>query len=152
MQENNLIAPNFIKVYLDCILTFNGGKYIPSDFLLGPILVRNPLLHEYIIKNQIELCKYVTYDNKKGEQMYVKIAKKERDEIASVLGVSDTTIKRHLKNCIDNGILFRYNRRAYFILNPFLIAKDEWSNINELKAEFNFISGTWKYIKGKVSE
>lgn len=133
MQENNLIAPNFIKVYLDCILTFNGGKYIPSDFL-------------------IELCKYVTYDNKKGEQMYVKIAKNERDEIASVLGVSDTTIKRHLKNCIDNGILFRYNRRAYFILNPFLIAKDEWHNINELKAEFNFISGTWKYIKGKVSE
>lgn len=133
MQENNLIAPNFIKVYLDCILTFTGGKYIPSDFL-------------------IELCKYVTYDNKKGEQMYVKIAKKERDEIASVLGVSDTTIKRHLKNCIDNGILFRYNRRAYFILNPFLIAKDEWHNINELKAEFNFTSGTWKYIKGKVSE
>ena len=111
MQENNLIAPNFIKVYLDCILTFTGGKYIPSDFL-------------------IELCKYVTYDNKKGEQMYVKIAKKERDEIASMLGVSDTTIKRHLKNCIDNGILFRYNRRAYFILNPFLIAKDEWHNIN----------------------
>ena len=133
MQENNLIAPNFIKVYLDCILTFTGGNYIPSDFL-------------------IELCKYVTYDNKKGKQMYVKIAKKERDEIASVLGVSDTTIKRHLKNCIDNGILFRHNRRAYFILNPFLIAKDEWSNINKLKAEFNFISGTWKYIKGKVSE
>lgn len=133
MQENNLIAPNFIKVYLDCILTFNGGKYIPSDFL-------------------IELCKYVTYDNKKGEQMYVKIAKKERDEIASALGVADSTIKRHLKNCIDNGILFRYNRRAYFILNPFLIAKDEWHNINELKVEFNFISGTWKYIKGKVSE
>lgn len=133
MQENNLIAPNFIKVYLDCILTFNGGKYIPSDFL-------------------IELCKYVTYDNKKGEQMYVKIAKKERDEIASALGVADSTIKRHLKNCIDNGILFKYNRRSYFILNPFLIAKDEWSNINELKAEFNFISGTWKYIKGKVSE
>lgn len=133
MQENNLIAPNFIKVYLDCILTFNGGKYIPSDFL-------------------IELCKYVTYDNKKGEQMYVKIAKKERDEMASALGVADSTIKRHLKNCIDNGILFKYNRRAYFILNPFLIAKDEWSNINELKAEFNFISGTWKYIKGKVSE
>lgn len=133
MQENNLIAPNFIKVYLDCILTFNGGKYIPSDFL-------------------IELCKYVTYDNKKGEQMYVKIAKKERDEIASALGVADSTIKRHLKNCIDNGILFKYNRRAYFILNPFLIAKDEWHNINELKAEFNFISGTWKYIKGKVSE
>ena len=133
MQENNLIAPNFIKVYLDCILTFNGGKYIPSDFL-------------------IELCKYVTYDNKKGEQMYVKIAKKERDEIASVLGVSDTTIKRHLKNCIDNGILFKYNRRSYFILNPFLIAKDEWHNINELKVEFDFISGTWKYIKGKVSE
>ena len=117
MQENNLIAPDFIKVYLDCILTFNGGNYIPSDFL-------------------IELCKYVTYDNKKGEQMYVKIAKKERDEIASVLGVSDTTIKRHLKNCIDNGILFKY----------------EWHNINELKLEFNFISGTWKYIKGKVSE
>lgn len=133
MQENNLIAPNFIKVYLDCVLTFTGGKYIPSDFL-------------------IELCKYVTYDNKKGEQMYVKIAKKERDEIASVLGVSDTTIKRHIKNCIDNGILFKYNRRAYFILNPFLIAKDEWHNINKLKAEFNFISGTWKYIKGKVSE
>ena len=133
MQENNLIAPNFIKVYLDCILTFNGGKYIPSDFL-------------------IELCKYVTYDNKKGEQMYVKIAKKERDEIASALGVADSTIKRHLKNCIDNGILFKYNRRSYFILNPFLIAKDEWHNINELKAEFNFISGTWKYIKGKVSE
>ena len=133
MQENNLIAPNFIKVYLDCILTFNGGKYIPSDFL-------------------IELCKYVTYDNKKGDQMYVKIAKKERDEIASALGVADSTIKRHLKNCIDNGILFKYNRRAYFILNPFLIAKDEWHNINELKAEFNFISGTWKYIKGKVSE
>ena len=133
MQENNLIAPDFIKVYLDCVLTFNGGKYIPSDFL-------------------IELCKYVTYDNKKGDQMYVKIAKNERAEIASVLGVSDTTIKRHLKNCIDNGILFRHNRRAYFILNPFLIAKDEWSNINKLKAEFNFISGTWKYIKGKVSE
>lgn len=133
MQENNLIAPNFIKVYLDCILTFNGGKYIPSYFL-------------------IELCKYVTYDNKKGNQMYVKIAKTERNEIASALGVTDITIKRHLRNCIDNGILFRTNRRARFRLNPFLIAKDEWHNINELKVEFNFTSGTWKYIKGKVSK
>ena len=133
MQENNLTAPNFIKVYLDCILAFNGGKYVPSDFL-------------------IELCKYVTYDNKKGEQMYVKIAKTERDEIASALGVSDTTIKRHLRNCIDNGILFRHNHRSCFILNPFLIDKDEWHNINELKVEFNFTSGTWKYIKGKVSK
>lgn len=129
LRKKNIPEPNFIKIYLDCMLSFTGVKHIPSDFLM-------------------QLCKYVTYANNKGKQMYVKISKMERDEIASELGISDSMVKRHIRNCIDSGILFKSKYRASFIVNPFLIAKGEWANIKELRAEFNFTSGTWTYIKG----
>ena len=133
LRKKNIPEPNFIKIYLDCMLSFTGVKHIPSDLLM-------------------QLCKYVTYANNKCKQMYVKISKMERDEIASELEISDSMVKRHIRNCIDSGILFKSQYRACFVVNPFLIAKGEWSNIKELRAEFNFTSGTWKYIKGKVSE
>lgn len=125
--------PAFIKLYLDCMLTFTGTKHIPSNFLM-------------------EICKYINYANSKSKQMYLKIAKQEREEISKELGISDSMIKKYIRNCVDGGILFKTNYRASFIVNPFLIAKGEWKNIKELRAEFNFTSGTWSYTKGIIND
>ena len=125
--------PNFIKLYLDCMLTFTGTKHIPSNFLM-------------------EICRYITYSNKNKKQMYLTIAKREREEISKELEISISMVNQYIKRCIDSGILFKTNYRASFIVNPFLIAKGEWSNIKELRAEFNFTSGTWSYTKGILDE
>lgn len=125
--------PNFIKLYLDCMLTFTGTKHIPSNFLM-------------------EICRYINYSNKNKKQMYLTLSKRERDEMAKELGISDSMVKRYIRNCIDSGILFKTDYRACFIVNPFLIAKGEWNNIKELRAEFNFTSGTWSYTKGTIAD
>ena len=125
--------PDFIKLYLDCMLTFTGTKHIPSNFLM-------------------EICRYITYANNKKKQMYLTLTKREREEIAKELEISISMVNQYISRSIDSGILFKTNYRACFIVNPFLIAKGEWNNIKELRAEFNFTSGTWSYTKGVIKD
>lgn len=120
--------PDFIKIYFNTIMHFNGIKNISADFL-------------------ILICNYITYANNKKEQMRCVLNKMARDEISKELKVTSSMIDKNIKKCIDAGILFKTDYRATYIVNPFLIARGEWKNIKSLQTEFDYINGTWKYIK-----
>lgn len=120
--------PDFVKVYLNTIMTFNGIKNITTDFLLM-------------------LCNYITYANNEKTQMRCILNKMVKDEMAQQLNISNSMVDKNIKKCIDAGILFKTEYRATFIVNPFLFARGEWRNIKSLQTEFDFINGTWHYTK-----
>lgn len=120
--------PDFIKIYLNSILTFNGIKNISSDFLIC-------------------LCNYINYANDTKTQMRIIINKMIKDEISKKLNIKTNMIEKYVRKCVESGILFKTEYRGTYIVNPFLFAKGEWKNIKALQTEFDYINGTWKYIK-----
>lgn len=132
-QESEIIKttqkePDFIKVYLNAILTFSGIKNISSDFLLC-------------------LCNYITYANDEKTQMRIIINKMIKDEISQKLNIKVNMIEKYIRKCVESGILFKTEYRGSYIVNPFLFAKGEWKNIKSLQTEFDYINSTWKYVK-----
>lgn len=132
-QESEIIKtrqkePDFVKVYLNAILTFSGIKSISSDFLVC-------------------LCNYITYANDEKTQMRVIINKMIKDEMTQKLNIKINMIEKYIRKCVESGILFKTEYRGSYIVNPFLFAKGEWKNIKSLQTEFDYINGTWKYIK-----
>lgn len=120
--------PNFVKVYMDTVLTFKGIKNISTDFLLV-------------------LCHYITYANDSKTQMRVVINKMVKDEMEQALGVKSNMIEKYIRKCVQSGILFKTEYRATYIVNAFLFARGEWKNIKSLRTEFDYINGSWKYVK-----
>jgi hypothetical protein len=120
--------PDFIKLYLNTVLTFNGIKNISIDFIML-------------------LCNYVTYANDDHTQMKVVINKAIKDEMSKALDIKTNMIDKYIRKCVDSGILFKTEYRGTFVVNPFLIARGEWKNIKSLRTEFDYVNGTWKYIK-----
>lgn len=110
-----------IKRFIECYCGYIGAKNVSVLFLM-------------------ELCKYVHESNSEDSKIekHVTISKRERDEIAKELGVSDRIIKKQIINCIDNHLLFKTKYRYYFKVNQCLIPKFKWDNIEELRAEFDF--------------
>lgn len=124
--------PDFIKLYLDTMLTFKKIKGISVDIIIA-------------------FSRYITYANNEDKQMQIILTKAVKEEIANELKIKMNMIDKYIKKCVDAGIFFKTKYRATYTVNPFLIAKGEWKNIKSLRAEFNFNDGSWSYIKG-ISE
>lgn len=120
--------PDFVKVYLNTVMTFQGIKNISSDFLIC-------------------LCNYITYANDEKTQMRVIINKMIKDEMSIKLNIKINMIEKYIRKSVEAGILFKTEYRGTYIVNPFLFARGEWKNIKSLQTEFDFINGTWKYTK-----
>lgn len=116
--------PDYIKVYYDTMLSFNGIKDIPVSFLMA-------------------LSAYITYSNE-GEPMRFQNVKVTRDDIVSKLQIKDSMYQKYIKRCKDAGLLIPTKYRGTFEVNPFFIAKGKWDSIKELRCSFKFIDGTWK--------
>lgn len=132
-QESEIIKtkqrePDFVKVYLNAVLTFSGIKNISSDFLLC-------------------LCNYITYANDEKTQMRIIINKMIKDEMVQKLHIKINMIEKYIRKCVESGILFKTEYRGSYIVNPFLFARGEWKNIKSLQTEFDYTNGTWKYVK-----
>lgn len=120
--------PDFVKIYLNTVMSFNGIKNITSDFLLL-------------------LCNYITYANNDKIQMRCILNKMIKEEMAQQLNIKINMIEKYIRKCVDAGILFKTEYRGTYIVNPFLFARGEWKNIKSLQTEFDFVNGTWKYVK-----
>lgn len=120
--------PDFVKIYLNTIMTFQGIKNISSEFLIC-------------------LCNYITYANDEKTQMRVIINKMIKDEMSAKLDIKINMIEKYIRKCVESGILFKTEYRGTYIVNPFLFARGEWKNIKSLQTEFDYANGTWKYTK-----
>lgn len=120
--------PNFIKVYLDTMMAFNGVKGIPASVL-------------------ISFSNYITYANTNMQQMEISFTQRNKKQISEELGISVDMVRKYITKCVENGVFFKSEFRGTYIVNPWLIARGEWKNITQLRAEFDFMDGKWKYNK-----
>lgn len=132
--ENLKVAqkePDFIKLYLNTMATFSGLKNFPTNVLMS-------------------FSNYITYANSRREQMEIAFNKRNKEQMADECNISVSMLDKYIKKCVDAGVFFKTDCRGVYKLNPFFLAKGEWNNIKELRAEFDFIDNKWVYIKGVV--
>ena len=110
--------PQYIKVYLDCILRFKG---ISSSF--------NPIL--------LSLCKHMQYAD---QNQIVFVNKYIKEIICSECGVKIKRVEQAIKEFVDSGLLMRKARGVYLV-NPYIISRGKWEDIKRLRATFDFMTG-----------
>lgn len=125
--------PPFIKIYLDTARMFQGIKGINLNIL-------------------ISFCYYITYSNADKNQMQITFNKINKQEIAKTCEISVDMVNKNIKKFVDNGIFFKTECRGVYTVNPFLLAKGKWRNVQEFRSQFDFVDGEWtkqKEIKPK---
>lgn len=110
--------PQYIKIYLDCILRFKG---ISSSF--------NPIL--------LSLCKHMQYAD---QNQIVFVNKYIKEIICSECGVKIKRVEQAIKEFVDSGLLMRKARGVYLV-NPYIISRGKWEDIKKLRATFDFMTG-----------
>lgn len=113
--------PDFVKIYLDCILSF---KDLSKS--LNPIL--------------IETLKYMSYANSPdgGQMIFLNSAIKKR--IASALNLKIDRVNKAIKDFKDSGI-FKHTERGAYQVNPIIFGKGDWKDIKKIRATFDFNTG-----------
>lgn len=112
------MEPQYIKIYLDCILKFKG---ISSSF--------NPIL--------LSLCKHMQYADR---NQIVFVNKYIKEIICSECGVKIKRVEQAIKEFVDSGLLMRKARGVYLV-NPYIISRGKWEDIKKLRATFDFMTG-----------
>lgn len=113
--------PQYIKVYLDCVLKFKG---ISSSF--------NPIL--------LSLCKHMQYADK---DQIVFVNKYIKDLICRDCDVSLKRVEQAINQFVKVGILVRKARGVYAV-NPYIISRGKWEDVKKLRATFDFVTGDIK--------
>lgn len=122
--------PDYVKIYTDCQLVFNH-----LDVALSPYIVA--------------FGKWMTFANFENPdyRCTVRTGEIERQDVAKCVGVSDSMVKKAIKQLIDSEVFIpivkdgRRLRGIYFV-NPWVMSKGEWKDIKRLRAEFEFVTGT----------
>lgn len=120
--------PDFIKIYLNTICAFKGLSQSISPVLL-------------------EFCKYMTWAS--DRQQYIKVDGEMKEEIAESCKITVRRVEQCLKEIKKSQIFIQALKkdgkpsRGKYIVNPYIIAKGEWSKIKVLRAEFNFTDNTF---------
>lgn len=112
--------PQFVKVYLDCVMAFKG-----LSKSLNPIL--------------LELLGCMTYANRaaqEGGQLIYLNAQLKRD-IAAKLGITTSRISQAITDFVKSGVLTRIATSTYQA-NPYLFGRGPWKEVSRLRAEFVF--------------
>lgn len=115
--------PNYIKLYIDCLLTF---KELSKS--LNPIL--------------LEFLKYMSYastaDNFGGQVIYVNAQMKRN--IASSQKVTVKRVDQAITHFVKANIFKRIATATYQV-NPNMFGRGEWKDIKNIKANFDFNTG-----------
>ncbi|MDY4500867.1 replication/maintenance protein RepL [Fusobacterium gastrosuis] len=119
----NSKEPNYIKLYVDTLLTFkNLSKSL------------NPILLEFL--------KYMSYasiaDGTGGQIIYVNAHMKKL--IANATGLKIDRINKALTEFVKANVFKRIATGTYQV-NPYLFGKGEWKDIKSIRATFDFNSG-----------
>lgn len=110
--------PQYIKIYLDCILRF---KNLSSS--LNPIL--------------IALCRHMHFADK---NQIVFVNKYVKELICQECGVKIKRVEQAVKQFTEAGLLKRQARGVYLV-NPYIISRGSWEDIKKLRATFDFMTG-----------
>lgn len=112
--------PDYVKVYLNTMCAFTG-----LSLALSPIL--------------FEFCKYMTWSNK-GQ--ILRIDKFVKESVAEAVNLKIDRINQALRAICKSGIFIKDpNYRGLYHVNPYFIARGDWSNIKDLRGEFSFTDG-----------
>lgn len=119
--------PDYVKLYLNTMMSFQGIDNISTDLL-------------------ISLCNHLSnnYSNSEKEPLVFRNDSYNKIMMANELGVGLPMIKKHIKKLVDAGILIKTNMRSIYYVNPWLLARGKWSNIKKLQMHFDIVNGKWQ--------
>lgn len=120
--------PDFIKIYYNSIMAFNGINNIPSDVLIA-------------------FCNFLTYANSKDVPAEINFNKRTKELLSEMTKLSTSQLNRYMNKMCEVGIFFKTEYRGIYVANPYLIARGEWKNIKDLRGEFDFKNGKWSFKK-----
>ena len=113
--------PDYIKLYIDTVLTFKG-----ITKALNPVL--------------IALCKHMNFADK---EQIVYVNSYTKSLMMQDTGLKLKRVEQAIKQFADAGIIMRVSRGVYRV-NPNIIARGKWNDIKLLRATFNFMTGDIK--------
>lgn len=116
------LEPDYVKLYIKAWCDFKAVKGVNVSFLYT-------------------VLPYMTYANK-GQ--YLSIPAFLKEEIGKELGWKETTIKNRFRDecaklCKAN--VFKKVRYNVYQVNPELIGKGDWKDVQKLRATFNLSTG-----------
>ena len=115
--------PDFIKIYYQTMLAFNGIHDIPLEIILA-------------------IANYVSWSNE-GSPLLFRNDKFTKEQICKICDIKESMYTKYLARCKEQCILFPTKYRGVFEVNPFFIARGKWDSIKKLRTEFCFTDGTW---------
>lgn len=117
--------PDYVKVYLNTMCAFKGLSTAVSPVLL-------------------EFCKHMSWAN---DNQVLRVDKFIKEEVARAVGLKVDRINQILRDICNSGIFIKEkNYRGVYRVNPFFIAKGDWSSVRKLRGEFNFKDGTFNIV------
>lgn len=112
----------------------NGANYYKVFF-------EHPLFTQDIPKScrvlLFALASYIPYADRTP---YIRVMKKEIQEISEKNNISITSVKRGLTILCDKNLLFRVDRGLYFV-NPHVISRGRSSDILETQEQWDVLVG-----------
>lgn len=118
--------PDYIKIYLNTMMAFQGVEGISAEFMLA-------------------LCNCIDgYVNSEKTPMIFRNDLYNKNKIANTVGVSTSMVAKQIKKLADAGILIKSGMRSIYYVNPFLIARGKWQNIKKLQLHFDIVNGVWQ--------
>ena len=119
--------PNYIKLYIDTMLSFQGIEGIPTDVIIAMSKCING------------------YNNDEETPLYFINNKLTKTSMAKDLGISENMVAKYIKKLNDAGVLVKTDMRSVYTCNPWIIARGSWNrSICGLRTHFNFINGEWQ--------
>ena len=116
----DVVEPEFVKLYLDCLFTVRGiRKGINSIFLAF-----------------LEYMSYADSDNELGGQI-IYVNKAMKMAVAKKLGLGLDSINKGLSELSTHGIFKRVALGTYQV-NPKIVGRGEWKDIKNIRATFDF--------------
>lgn len=111
---------DYIKVYryLNTVFAFKG-------------------IEKKLIPTLMEICNYMTYADKGQE---VQLTKYIKEKISAAIGIGVPEVNKHI-TALKKADILRPIARGVYAVNPFIVGRGKWSDIKELRAQFDYNSG-----------
>lgn len=115
--------PPFIKLYLDCLLTFKD-----LSTTLNPIL--------------LELLKYMSYADSSEEDggQIIYLNSEIKRKVAERTGKTVKRVEQALTQFTKAGV-FKRTATSTYQVNSYVFGKGDWKDISGLRATFDFVTG-----------
>lgn len=111
---------DYIKVYryLNTVFAFKG-------------------IERKLIPTLMEICNYMSFADRGQEVILIKQVK---EKMSKALGIGIPEIDKHI-TALKKADVLRPLARGVYAINPFIIGRGKWSDIKELRAQFDYNSG-----------